>query len=52
MADYVAGRWDLLLSEGLDAERIRGSIAEARAGRGVLARFLELSGVADGPVED
>lgn len=52
MADYVAGRWDLLISEGLDAERIRGSIAEAAAGRSVLARFLELSGVAGRPVED
>lgn len=48
MADYVRGRWDAIVSEGLDGERIRAGIAEAPGGRAVLGRFLSAVGVAGG----
>jgi GMP synthase (glutamine-hydrolysing) len=46
LADYVAGRHDLIVSEGLDAERIAREIRETPASRALIARFLELVGVA------
>lgn len=46
MGDYVLGRWDAILSEGLDGERIRAGIAEAPGGRAVLRHFLSEAGVA------
>jgi GMP synthase (glutamine-hydrolysing) len=48
MGDYVRGRWDALVGEGLDGERIRGRIAEAAGGRAVLGHFLAQAGVAGG----
>jgi GMP synthase (glutamine-hydrolysing) len=52
MADYVAMRWELLVGEGLDAQRIQSSISEAAAGRSVLQRFLTLAGVAGRAARD
>jgi GMP synthase (glutamine-hydrolysing) len=48
MADYVRGRWDAIVSEGLDGEGIRAGIAEAPGGRAVLGHFLSAVGVAGG----
>jgi hypothetical protein len=45
-------RWELLVGEGLDAQRIQRGIAEAVAGRAVLRRFLDLAGVAGRAARD
>lgn len=51
LADYVAGRRQLMLEEGLDAERIASEIRDTPESRALLARFLALAGVAGDTVE-